>query len=263
MDAQQNEPKIITTLDERETLKNQMVAIREAGKFEAAIQGFQRILEWDNSNGNTAGEFDVLGHLRIAYTNWAGASDNLETKKEKLEQASQVQTRIIEFASQHFPGDKNRQALVSAHYVDLLIDQATLSQEMGKATEPYISQGTWALDFAFENLGGSEAHKAWLWRKKAQLAILSGDLEAALESINKGEKAISDGYEQESKNPDGLMKIRVWKSGLWITLSEIYIIQGKLELAKINLAAIIAIKDPSGTLNTRKDQARRMLEKIG
>jgi hypothetical protein len=87
----------ISNQQQREDLKNRMVTTREMGNYEESIEGFNGIILWDKNNNNPKGEFDVMGHKKIAYTNWANDTIEPELKNQRLNEAFQIQEEILLF----------------------------------------------------------------------------------------------------------------------------------------------------------------------
>ena len=245
---------------EREELKKQMVKLREQGDYQSAFAGFEQILDWDLANENHRGAVDVLGHTRIAWTNYAGTEKDPEIKNKHLDEAAIAHEKAVDLLRDHFQADKGLSAIVYAHGADLAIERMRLNPALISTDllDETLAQVAYALEF----LGGSEAHKAWVYNKYAQLMVLSGDIVGAIEAINEGKIAIFDGYEDEMENADGLMKIRVWDTGLDLTFAVLCIQQGRPELARLKLEGVLAIKDTEGYLNARKAQAQQLLDSI-
>ena len=251
----------IQNVEERENLKNHYVILREQEDFESAVGGLKNVIKWDQENNNPSGELDVLGHLRIAYVNWAGATENLDEKSERIQQAEDIQLRALELLETHFPDDKARKAIVYAHLSDTIIEQLKMGSISGN--DDKVASAFSYVQYSIENLGGSEAHKAWVFTKLAQLHYLANkDVHKALATLHEGEIALYNGYEEELKNSDGLMKIRVWKSGLWITYATICQNENRPELARMYAEAIVSLQDEMGLLNTRKEQAKKILSTL-
>lgn len=249
------------TQENRELLKDQFVQLREQGNFESAVEGLNNVIEWDQNNNNFSGELDVRGHLRIAYVNWAGATENPAEKLERIQKAEEVQQGALEVLENHFPGDNARKAIVYAHLSDTIIEQLKMGSIDGNDNKVALAFSY--VQYAIENLGGSEAHKAWVFTKLAQLHYLTNeDVLKALSALQEGEMAIYNGYEEELKNADGLMKIRVWQSGLWITYATICQNEKRPELARLYAEAILSLQDETGLLSTRKEQAKKILSDL-
>lgn len=251
----------ITNKEERESTAKIMVELREKGNFADSIDGFVAIANWDEANQNYAGLWDMYGHLRIAYSNWSEFEQDPARKAELFLKAEEAQIKVLETLNTYFPEDKGRKALSYAHGSDLVITK--IKNGIGVTSDELLNRTKAELDYALENLAGSRAHKAWVYNKIAQLAALTGRTQEAIDAISAGNFAIFEGYEKEMEKPEeGLMKIRIWQTGLWMTHAYICMQSGKPELARMYFECVINLEDPTGNLAIRKEQAKQLLFKL-
>jgi hypothetical protein len=251
----------ITTKEEREITAQIMVGLREQGNFSDAIDGFVAIANWDEANQNYTGLWDIYGHLRIAYSKWSDLEGDPTKKAELFLKAEEAQIKVLEILNMHFPEDTGRKAVSYAHGSDLIISK--IKNGTGVVSDEVLNRTVQELDYALKNLAGSEAHKAWVYNKIAQLAALTGRTQDAIAAISSGSFAIFTGYEKEMEKPeDGLMKIRIWQSGLWMTQAYLCMQSGKAELARMYFEAVISLEDPTGKLAVRKEEAKQLISKL-
>lgn len=251
----------ITNKEERESTAKIMITLREQGNCADAIDGFVSIAKWDEANQNYAGLWDIYGHIRIAYAKWSDLETDPIKKKELFLKAEEAQIKVLEILNSHFPDDKGRKAISYAHGSDLILSK--IKNGVGVVDDELLNRVESELAYAIENIAGSKAHKAWVYNKIAQLAIARNNPQKFWDAISAGNFALFEGYEQEMTKPEeGLMKIRVWQSGLWMTASYFCIINGKPELARMYLESIISLQDPTGTLTLRKKDAQQMLSQL-
>ena len=144
------------------------------------------------------------------------------------------------------------------HLADALISYSEHSKTQSK--NDILHNALELVTKSINDLGGSKTHKAWGLNKKAQIHHLLNETHEAIEALTKAEHALFDGYEEEIKSEkDGVMKIKIWLTGLWLTYAKIAKDTGKKEIANLYANAVKNLPDPEKTLVLRKKQAGRMM----
>ena len=245
---------------DREKHRDEAVALRENQKYEEAIKKFEEIIEWDKQHENIRGQVDVIGHIRIVYMNWALNTEDPDTRKKYVQKAEELAEEAVKLAEKHLSDNKGAIAIAQAHLADVYIE--LLRYGYAKNPEELKVQCLGLINESLKNLTGSESHKAWLYNKLAQIQYLSGKVEAAFQAITDGEVALAKGERDEKKERDGVMKLKIWQSGLWLTQAYIYSKENAPELALMYAQAVLSLEDPDGTLSTRKAQAKRLISEV-
>lgn len=199
-----------------------------------------------------------MGHKRLVLTHLAESSTIKSEKADLVKKVLEVAGKAIALAEMEFSSDKGLRALLNMHLADGLISYSEHSS--GENKDDVLLNALELVTKSIDHLGGSVAHKAWGLNKKAQIHHLFGETKEAFEALEKAERSIFHGFDEETKSEkDGLMKIKIWLTGIWLTHAKIAIDQNKSELAKIYANAVIGIPDDDKTLTLRKNQAERIL----
>lgn len=246
--------KVTDSSEQRESFKQTAVGLREQGRLEISLGMFNQILEWDVANNNTAGQIDVLGHLRLTYTLLA---DNEKEYTKVIEYRKLAVSKVeesLKLIEQNFTDDKGKSAIAQIHYSSALFQ---LAKSEKKVSTDLLEKALKAIDEAIKNLPGSQAHKAWPSFMKARIQNELNKPFDALDTIAQAEKWLFEGYEEEiGKDDQAELKILVWKSGLDLARAEIYQKHKKEILTKYSLESIIGQSDPKKHLTLRKAEAR-------
>lgn len=256
----------INSLEDRENLKKQAAELREAGELKKSLELFNTVVDWDENNSNLRGAVDVLGHIRIVYTRLSDNETEISKKLEYMQAAKDALEKATHLAKS---AEGTENALPEGPLATLEVHKAAtiLTCALLKKGENYSEELQIALDTindAMAKLPGSIAHKAWPTLAKSRILAELGRVDEALEAIDQGERFLYEGYEPEMASPDqGLLKLKVWQSGLFLGKAEIYAKQGKSVMARHYASAILAIDDPDNNLVERKKDAQRILDALG
>jgi len=244
--------------DDRNKNLKEAVKLRESGELGKSLDLFNKVFNLDVKSKHFKGQVDVLGHIRIVYSHLAEGSKTKSEKEKFVKSALDYANKTIDLIKAELPKDIGLLAISKVHLSDALIAYSDFANngriEIHKALNLIVE--------GLENFPGSIAHRAWALNRKAQVMHLLGNSDDALKFLKDGEIAIFEGYDEEIKNKDGAMKIKVWLTGLWLTATKIYKESNKKILAQFYVEAVINFDDPEGTLTLRKQQAERLLEEI-
>ncbi len=245
----------------REDQKNLGVKEREAGNLENAVNIFSEVISWDQENNNPTGEMDALGHLRITYSLLAHQQEIAEEKRHYLEMAMDTAENILEIGRTQLEKSKNELAIPLAHSVDARMEFAEFIDEPARAE--MLRQALNDIEVSITNLPGSEAHKAWVLQKRAQIQYLLGNVDDALVTLNNAEISLFNGYDEEINSGDQAdMKLNIWLSGLFLAKATIYSNSNRPILARHYANAVLSIDDPDDFLVNRKNEAKKLINTL-
>ncbi len=252
----------ISTKEDRETLKNQAVALREQEHFEDALSAFDKVISWDTANSNLKGHIDVLGHMVITYRKMADSLNTTESNE-----AKRLRYKALNLSEEAIKLTDDNQELVGSsaiqktHYASACFSFVENEENQLEKTK-VIKQAYKVIQSAMENFPGSKAHLAWPAHTKAKIEYAMGNTEAALKTLTEAQTYLYEGYDDEMKQTDGALKINVWTSGIFLTMASIFANERKPILARHYAQIILNIDDPTGTLSIRKTEAQRILDKL-
>lgn len=251
-----------TTKEEREEQKNQAVEVRESGNLEEAKGLFEKVVAWDEGNGNFRGQVDTLGHLRIVYTKMAEEERDPQSKKSLREQARNCVEKAIKIIETHPEIPQGPKSTLQVHLASTIFGTAKEIADAGSKVAQLEKALQTVID-AMETLPGSQAHKAWPANLKARILYELGKKDEAWDILMSAEKWIYEGYDAEIANGDQAeIKLNVWISGLMLTKAEICQREGKSVLARHYAEYVINMNDPQNSLGQRKKDAKAILEKL-
>jgi tetratricopeptide (TPR) repeat protein len=255
----------LETKDQREALKNQAVAIREAGNLQEALELFQQVEAWDEAHQNLRGQVDVLGHMRITYTRLADQEADPQTKHAFRLQAVGAVDKAKAICDQHdaetIPQGPRSTLLV--HASSSRFDLAVETEGAESTRRVTLEQALADINQAMETLPGSKANKAWPANTKGKILFELGRVNEAVEVLTQAQAWIFEGYEDELKKDDqAYIKLNVWQAGLTLTLANICAKTGRPIQAKQYATSVLTIEDPTNTLGERKKEAQRILDQL-
>ncbi len=247
---------------EREEFKNEAVKIRENGNLIIAENMFKQIINWDLKNNNPKGAIDVYGHLRIVYSRIGRGK---KTKEEKLEFYKKAEKSLQDAISlsNRFPEtiDLGRIAILNTHLAGNSLEQITLLDNDSKKKK--LKNALSLINLAIKNLSGSQAHLSWPKKIKGEILYNLGRREEALKTLFDAENDIFLGYKQEVQDKkEREYTIGVWLSGIHLALAQIALEMERYIIAKHYATSVISTEDPTGTLNERKKDAKRILDSL-
>ena len=263
--------------EDREKYKNLAVSLREQGRYEMSIKMFDELVSWDEKNSNPRGKIDALGHKKIAIVSLSKKVTDKSYKEKYLWQAFDCISEAIK------TGKNNKNEVPAGPLAIQYVHQASLGlliSEVKDLDKKSLKDGLEAIDTAIKDFPGSKAHLAWPLTIKAKILLQLEKFTEAFEVLQAGEKAIFDGYEEElgwtevrkhheeDKNikvigtDQALMKLNIWTTGINLTKAELYKKTGKLMLAEVYAQSVLKATDQTGTLKSRKEEARELLKEI-
>ncbi len=248
---------------EREIFKDEAIKIRENGNLVIALNMFKQVIAWDLANKNPKGAIDVYGHLRITYSRIGKGKRNNDEKLENFKKAaSAIKDAII--LCDKFPEtkDKGRIAMLNTHLAGNMVELISLTTNEAEKTK-ILNEALAIINNAIKDLAGSRAHLSWPKRAKGEILFLLERNEEALDTLLDAEKDIFFGYKIEvGENKDKEFVIGVWLSGLHLTIARMALAMKLNVIAKHYATSVLSIQDPTGTLNERKKEAKRILESL-
>src|SRR3989344_2809167 len=215
------------------TLIEDIVKLRESGLLSEALLKVNDLLTVHEESNNKKGLIEALGHKRLVLSHIAEAKNSKKEKESVIKEMLEVAGKAIEIAEKEFSGDKGMRALLNMHLADALISYSEHSKTLSK--NDILHNALELVTKSINDLGGSKAHKAWGLNKKAQIHHLLNETH-------------------------GVMKIKIWLTGLWLTYAKIAKDTGKKEIANLYANAVKNLPDPEKTLVLRKKQAERMMK---
>jgi len=249
---------MINNKNEREQKKNEAISMREAGDLENALNLFEEIEKWDEKNGNPTGQIDVLGHIRITYDRLGDQADKLEEKKKMYEKEREALEKALDIVED---SDVGRKAILQVHLASSKFSLAVLKEDLEKKND--LLDALEIINKAIENLPGTIAHKAWPLNIQAKILFELDREEEGFEAVTLGEKCIFQGYNDQIEASDNAeLEIKVWLSGLYLTLAKYFSSKKENILAELYAGVVSKMPDPNNLLGERKKEAERILEKL-
>lgn len=256
--------------EKREEFKNLAVEVRENAKFKDALEMFNQVLKWDEVNKNYRGYVDVLGHIKITYSKLAETSKTSQEQEKYYSFANDTLSKAVNAIKKYDLGIE-RMAIMQVHKTSLLLKLAEVQNPTTRKQTLEIALKT--INQAIKNLPGSEAHKAWPMAKKALILHKLEDTEKAIKVAHEAEYKLYLGYNDEldvkkksSKyiigNDQGVIKVKVWLSAIFVTLATIYKDEARFILAKYYANAVLSFEDKDGILKSIKLDAKNLLNEI-
>lgn len=219
----------------------------------ALIPKIQKVIDVETKESNYRGVVDALGHKKLIYSKASFLNpSNPEYLQKELETAKMALDVAKNNKTENYP-------IAIIHYCGAVIDQQSKKDSVDNKL---LSDSLNEVSIAMRNFPGSKAHLAWPSLSKARLEILLNKLDEAEDSLCYGIRSLSAGYEEETKNPNGLLKLKVWLSGLQLGFALLCKKRNQPELAKMWASTVINTDDPEGQLSTRKQQAKDLLSRL-
>ncbi len=258
--------------EKREEYKNLAIEVRESARYKKAISMFKEVLAWDVANKNHTGYVDVLGHTKIAYVKLAENSKNKKDQEYYYTKATESLDEAVKTIKEYDLGE-GRMAIMKVHKTGIMIKLANSQSKTKK--EKTLKLALKTINSAIKSLPGSEAHKAWAMIKKAQILHLMGNSQDALNVAHDAETNLFLGYDQELDvkynqktgrkvigGDQGIIKLRVWLSMIFITIAQIYKDTQKYVLAQYYVESVLSINDPEKVLKSIKQDAKKLQKEI-
>lgn len=257
-------------IEDYKQLKDNIISLRESGKLEDALSEFKKLKEKMENEGAYRDLVDVLGHMRITYGLMADniPESNPNYKDLVLEnllnaESSMNKARfIMEMHKDEVPLGTKAIFLVHGASTKLSLVKFLKSEEEVKIK---LLSALQDINDALEVFPGTIAHKAWPASLKAKILMELGETEDAIETVEEGYLWIKQGYDQESQNSDGPMKLAIWETGLKITEARILKLVGKVDESIDILKTVVehvAPENNPGCLENHRAEARKLIEQF-
>lgn len=258
--------------ENREQYKNNAVELREKGNYEISISLFEQIMAWDKANNNLRGLNDVIGHTVIAYNKLAQKATTPEAKKQFFEKSKDLLTQSLDIIKTAKlptgPANITKTHLASTNF------NLAMNTEDKKQRKQHLEQALDAVEQALTDFPGSQAHKAWPLKIKAQILHAQGKTDEAFEALILAEKFLYIGYPEEMGwaenrkdvktigNDQARLKILKWLNMLHLLYAQICAETNRKILAEHYLNSVITMHDPEGFLAENKKEAKKLLKTL-
>ena len=114
----------ITTIEEREQIKNRAVEVRESGDLVGSEELLKQVIDWDEANQNYRGQVDALGHLRIVYTKLAEDQTDLQEKQAYRASARECVDKALGILDAHPEIPQGPKSTLQVHLASTIFDSA-------------------------------------------------------------------------------------------------------------------------------------------
>lgn len=257
---------------ERNQYLNDAIEARERANLTTALEMFDWVVIWDREQISReytderalTSLMHTLGHRRITLTHLGNDATSEEEKKTYYQRAyndAQESYDLVDNGHVQIPaGDI---AIAGVHLANAILSLTEYLDEPKRTNE--LKKALNIIDNAIDEISGSEAHKAWPIHTKCKILIKLRRHRAAYKTAAEGLQHIWNGYDIETKNgtdKDGLHKIYVWQTGLYLSMADVCIASNYPLLAKVHLLAVIAMEDLDDNLGERIKEARTRLAKL-
>lgn len=247
-----NRLELTAKKSEREDYLKKAITQREVGNYVLSLSMLKEVQNWDEENKNYIGLVDCLGHQRILYTKLAEQPDN-NAKDTLIDAIDVVETAKKVIAKNKKLFSLGTVAIVDVHYASTLL--ALSYSQRAKEKESSLKKALSSINTSIKNIDGSEAHKAWPLKTKAEILIQLKKYDEALVVLLEAEKNIFVGYSAEVKNKDSAeMKLNVWLSGIHLSLSRLAKLTNKPILSQYYKNCVIA--QNQDYLKNRREEAK-------
>lgn len=241
----------------REEYKDLAVKMREQGSLKIAKGMFEDILNWDQTNKNVRGEIGVLGHLAIVNESFARSCKSTSKKEFYLNEAKKYAETALKLSKDL--NDVGYISTSSVHYTSVALALSMVNKEKYARI---VKEAVQYIDKALKNFPGSETHKAWAMKAKAESLVMLGNYKEAFMVLNEAELRLVKGYNDELKETDGKLKLQVWLTGIWLTKSYVCVQLKKTLLAEMYAKSVLQLNNDGGILNQRRKAAKLLISTL-
>lgn len=254
--------KPVESKEERNSFLKEAEKLREAGNIALAVDMFEQVANWDRTNKNTTDLIDIYGHLRIIYTHIGDNKKNIEEKKEYFNKAEEAIEEALDIANKQPKAiDEGLKAVMYTHRASSILKTLTVDFQHERTTK--LEKALTYIQYAVDNIAGSQAHKAWPKNIKSKVLLELGRKKEAFKVLQEAEADLFQGYNQEIKNDkNGNIKLKVWLCQIHISLAQLSKEMERPILARFYAGAVLNMQDSEGALKSIELQARDIIKSL-